>query len=297
MVRIAGGFFYVRDAEGRDYNFRARGRLKQMGDAILVGDRVRFQPAATGAEMKPRRGGAAGSWIIEELLPRKTALSRPPVANVEQLVLVMALREPDPDWQLAGRILVLAGQESLSVLCCLNKIDLIAGAEKESLFRLLEPFPYPLLWSSAKTGAGIAQLREKLQGTFSVFAGPSGAGKSSLLNAVQPGLSLKTGAVSGKIGRGRHTTRHAELLPLHPDGLVVDTPGFSRVSLTGLVPERLGALFPEFTAHVSRCSFRNCNHIHEPGCAVREAVSTGAINSLRYEHYRLFWQELTDKER
>ncbi len=297
MARIAGGFFAVRDAEGRNYLCRARGRLKQGRDGILVGDRVLFRPVASDAEQKGHRGGDAGTWIIEDLLPREKALSRPPVANIEQLVLVMALREPAPDWQLADRILVLAGRENLSVLCCLNKIDLVAGADKETISRMLEPFYYDLIWTSAKTGAGIEQLREKLQGRSSVFAGPSGAGKSSLLNAVQPGLSLKTGAVSGKIGRGRHTTRHAELLPLRPDGLVVDTPGFSRVSFTGLAPERLGALFPDFAGHASRCSFRNCNHVHEPGCAVREAVSSGEINPRRYEHYRLFWQELTDKER
>ncbi len=286
MVRAAGGFFAVRDAEGREYLCRARGRLKQREGAILVGDRVLFRP-----------GGGAGAGVIEELLPRRNVLVRPPVANVEQLVLVIALREPEPDWNLANRILVLAGHEKLDVLCCLNKIDLVDEGEREAIYRTLEPFPYELLWTSAKIGAGIEPLRERLQGRTSVFAGPSGVGKSSLLNALQPGLSLKTGEVSGKIGRGRHTTRHAELLPLDPAGFVVDTPGFSRLSFAGLAPEELGALFPEFAGHAARCPFRNCSHIHEPGCAVRKAVSRGEINALRYEHYRLFWEELTAKER
>lgn len=271
--------------------------MKRLDDEILVGDRVVFQPAGAREQEKRRGGGEAGSWIIEELLPRETVLTRPPVANVEQLVLVLSLREPEPDWQLAGRVLIMAGRENIDVFLCLNKIDLVSEAELDSYSRLLEQFPYTLIWSSAKTGAGIARLDEKLQGRSSAFAGPSGAGKSSLLNAVQPGLSLKTGAVSGKIGRGRHTTRHAELLRINLGGFVVDTPGFSRVSLSGLAPGQLGDLFPEFNDHVGRCSFRDCNHIHEPGCAVREAVSAGAINSCRYEHYRLFWQELTDKER
>jgi ribosome biogenesis GTPase len=296
VIRIAGGFFAVRDLEGREYLCRARGKLKQRRGGILVGDRVLIQQAAERGE-KEQAGGGAGTGIIEELLPRKTALMRPPVANIDQLILVMALREPEPDWNLADRILVLAGEENLSVLCCLNKIDLVDDEERESISRLLEPFPYNLIWTSAKNGAGIGQLRERLHGKMSVFAGPSGVGKSSLLNAVQPGLSLKTGTVSARIGRGRHTTRHAELLPLSPEGLVVDTPGFSRLSFTGLAPEKLGALFPEFAGHAGRCSFRNCSHIHEPGCAVREAAEMGKINSRRYEHYRLFWEELTAKER
>ncbi|NLA25948.1 MAG: ribosome small subunit-dependent GTPase A [Firmicutes bacterium] len=268
-----------------------------MGDEILVGDRVVFQPAGESVQEMHRNSGESSSGIIEDLLPRKTVLIRPPVANVEQLVLVMSLQEPEPDWQLAGRILLMAGQENIEVFCCLNKIDLIAEKELESFYRLLDPLPYALVWSSAKMGTGIAQLSEKLQGRFSVFAGPSGAGKSSLLNAVQPGLALKTGEVSSRIGRGRHTTRHARLLPLDQEGFVVDTPGFSRVSLSGLDPRRLGGLFPEFNGHAGRCSFRDCNHIHEPDCAVREAVSAGEINSCRYEQYRLFWQELTGKER
>ncbi len=297
MIRIAGGYFSVRDAEGHMYLCRARGRLKQGPVDILVGDRVVFRQAGETGEVKRTGAGRAGSWIIEKLLPRRTALVRPPVANIDHLVLVMALRDPEPDWQLAGRILVLAELENLKVLCCLNKTDLATAGELESFSRLLEPFPYDLIWSSAKTGDGIAQLGERLQGKSTVFAGPSGAGKSSLLNAVQPRFSLKTGMVSGKIGRGRHTTRHAELLPLGAGGFVVDTPGFTRVSLRGLAPERLGDLFPEFAAFAGGCSFRDCSHTHEPGCAVRNALSAGAINSLRYEQYRLFLQELTGKER
>jgi len=295
VVKAAGGFFTVRDTEGRVHLCRARGRLKKRGDSILVGDRVKFQPPATGEGAKTQ--GGAGTGVIEELLPRRSVLLRPPVANIEQMVLVMALKKPAPDWHLAGRLLLQAEQQSLGVLCCLNKIDLVTAAEIEALSGMLEPFPYPLLWSSAKEGVGIDRLREKLRGRSSVFAGPSGAGKSSLLNAVQPGLSLKTGEVSEKAGRGRHTTRHVELLALEPDGFVVDTPGFFKLSLTGLVPEELGALFPEFASYLGRCSFRNCNHIHEPGCAVREAAASGAINPRRYEQYRLFWQELTGKER
>lgn len=256
-----------------------------------------FQPEETAATAERPGGGAEGAGVIVERRPRKTVLLRPPVANVEQMVLVLALKEPAPDWLLAGRILLQGEQERLELVCCLNKTDLADAAEKEAAAAMLSPLPYPLLWCSANEGVGIAPLREKLKGRFSVFAGPSGAGKSSLLNAVQPGFGLKTGKVSQKIGRGRHVTRHVELLALPGGGFVVDTPGFSRLSFADLEPERLGDLFPEFAPHREGCSFRNCNHMHEPGCAVREAAAAGLINRCRYRQYRQFWQELKDKEK
>ena len=276
---------------------RARGKLKRGDDALLVGDRVLFEPDEPGAGAKPGADPGERSGVIEGVLPRSTLLLRPPVANIEQLVLVLALKEPLPDWRLAGRILLQAEHESLNVLCCLNKVDLVSAAERKSVSRTLELLPYPLLWCSAREGSGVDSLRERLQGRFTVFAGPSGAGKSSLLNALQPGLALKTGKVSDKIGRGRHITRHVELLPLGPRSYIVDTPGFSRLFFTGLVPDQLDTLFPEFSPYRGRCSFRNCNHVHEPGCAVREAASGGQINPCRYRQYLLFWQELIDKER
>lgn len=290
----------MRTEEGRSYFCRARGRLKRGDRSILVGDRVKFQP---GEQEEPpgvaERGSLADdpAGVIEELLPRRTILSRPPVANVEQLVLVMALKSPPPDWQLAGRISVQAEREGLNLLCCLNKVDLVDASEREAVLNTLELLPYPLLWCSARKGSGIDELKEKLLGRFTVFAGPSGAGKSSLLNAVQPGLALNTGKVSERIGRGRHITRHAEILALHPRGFVVDTPGFSRLSLAGVKPGELDRLFPEFDPYLESCNFRDCHHIHEPGCAVREAASRGLLNPCRYRQYRRLWQEFTDKER
>lgn len=297
MVRAAGGFFTVRDPDGRAYLCRARGKLKQDHGSILVGDEVLFRSDGRGEKGDRDGGSGEGTGVIEKLLPRRALLSRPPVANVEQLALVIALKEPSPDWQLAGRILLQAGREGLEVLCCLNKVDLVSAPERASVKAMLEPFPYPLLWISARTGAGIEALRERLQGRFSVLAGPSGAGKSSLLNAVQPGLALKTGKVSDKIGRGRHITRHAELLPLQRTGYVVDTPGFSRLSLTGLQAKHLAEIFPEFAPYLGRCAFRDCSHIHESGCAVRDALAAGQINDCRYRQYRLFWNELITEER
>ena len=160
---------------------------------------------------------------------------------------------------------------------------------------MLEPFPYPYIFTSAVRGDGILDLNERLSGHCSIFAGPSGAGKSSLLNAVQPGLSLKVGPVSDKIGRGRHTTRTAELLVLPSGGMVVDTPGFSRLEIVDLEPRLLSDLFPEMRPYSGRCAFRDCSHLSEPGCAIREAVSAGEINRMRFQHYQAFFNELKNR--
>ncbi|MGM0652734.1 MAG: ribosome small subunit-dependent GTPase A, partial [Bacillota bacterium] len=159
----------------------------------------------------------------------------------------------------------------------------------------LQSYPYPTVYTSAITGTGITELKEKLKNKCSVFAGPSGVGKSTLLNTIQPGLSLRIGTVSDKIKRGRHTTRQAELLPLDHGGTVVDTPGFTRLDFSELSRDELACFFPEFAKLSSSCGFRDCRHLNEPRCAVREAVGK-SINPMRYEHYRYFANELNQQE-
>lgn len=280
----------VRVPLGQEFLCRARGKLKQQKTALLVGDRVLFSPA----EEAPRTGECQ-EGVVEKRLPRHNCLYRPQVANVDLLVLVVALKDPAPDWQLVNRLLVLAERQGMASLICLHKTDLLKAEDLAEVTRMLEPSPYPYLLTSAVRGRGISRLRKRLQGVLSVFAGPSGSGKSSLLNKVQPGLSLKTDTVSEKVKRGRHTTRMAELLHLDIGGTVVDTPGFSRLEFYDLQPEQLGGFFPELEPYACRCSFRDCGHISEPGCAVREAVSEKLVNGLRYEHYKTFYQELIDR--
>jgi ribosome biogenesis GTPase / thiamine phosphate phosphatase len=290
IIRAAGGFFSVYNEAGETCQCRARGNLKRDNQSLMVGDRVLFMPPLK--PVGPAQAEASDEGMIEELLPRKNCLNRPTVANVDQLVVIMSLKQPSYDWQLASRLLVLAEKERLEALLCLNKADLVDADQLNVIEKQLKPFPYRILFSSTFSGLGLKSLAEKLAGKCSVFAGPSGAGKSSILNALQPGLTLKTGVVSDKIKRGRHTTRQAELLPLDFGGSVVDTPGFTRLELADLKPEDLATLFPEFEAYSGDCAFRDCRHLSEPRCAIRQLIGK-MINPLRYEHYSYFMDELS----
>lgn len=286
VIKAAGGFFTVRDQAGSEYLCRARGSLKKDKRALIVGDEVIFE------SLKEAAGDSSGEGVVEKVLPRANFLPRPPVANVDQVVVVMSLKNPDCDWQIISRLAVMAEKEELPVLVCLNKIDLFPPAETDKLNELIDPFPYPVIFTSALSGAGTAELKSRLAGCCSVLAGPSGVGKSTILNFIQPGLSLQTGAVSEKIGRGKHTTRQAALLPLDNGGSVVDTPGFTRLDFQNLEPERLAACFPELETLRGRCGFRNCLHLEEPNCAVSEELGR-TLNPIRYEHYKYFMQELS----
>ncbi len=294
VIKAAGGFFTVRHGSGTNFVCRARGNLKRGRSSVIVGDLVRFQPEHPA---DPKTSGPAGEspaarGVIEEKLPRRTELSRPQVANIDQLIVVMSLKDPPCDWQQTSRMFVLAESESMDALLCLNKLDLITEAELEQVKEQAGFYPYPVFYTSALTGTGIDELKVKLARSCSVMAGPSGVGKSSLLNAIQPGLALQTGSVSDKIRRGRHTTRQAELMPLESGGMVVDTPGFSRLELTGIDKGELSSYFPELEQLRSGCAFRNCLHLQEPGCAVRQEVGV-SINPERYRHYKYFMAEIS----
>ncbi len=285
VINAVGGFFTVLDQEGKKYICRARGALKKGSKTLIVGDEVVFQP------LKEPAGHAEGEGIVEKHLPRSNCLTRPAVANVDQVVVVVSLKNPECDWQLISRIAILAEKETLPVVTCFNKTDLITPEQVQQLISSVKPFPYPVLFTSALSGSGIAELINILAGCCSVLAGPSGVGKSTLLNSIQPGLSLQTAAVSGKIGRGKHTTRQATLLPLDQGGSVVDTPGFSRLDFKDLTAPQLADYFPELEKLRGQCGFRDCLHISEPRCAIHEELGH-TVNPLRYEHYKTFIQEL-----
>ncbi|MEW6065933.1 GTPase A [Desulforamulus profundi] len=285
LIRAYGGFYYVKKGdEIWECTLRGKFRLGK-GSAALVGDRVRVTPV---------RGNTGR---IDEVLPRKTELFRPPVANIDQAVIVFAVQNPEPNLPLLDRFLVLAENAGVSPVVCLNKADLMSGRREHEWLRLYRKIGYPTVVTSTKTGDGIDELRQLLVGKTSVFAGPSGVGKSSLLNAVQPGLELKTGEISSKLKRGKHTTRHVELLPLAAGGFVVDSPGFSSLDLPEMEREELGYYFPEFAGFTADCKFNGCLHHHEPHCAVKKAVERGFVDKERYQNYLTFLDEVMQQER
>lgn len=285
VVKSYSGFHYVRVGD-RVWECSLRGRFRLTKQSVLVGDRVRITVLD---EEK-------GKGVVDEILPRQTQMDRPPVANVDQVVLVAAIKEPDLSRELLDRMLIMTEALRLTPVICFNKADLATPEEIKKLVDIYSP-SYCVLVTSAVTGLGVEGLRETLKDRVSVFAGPSGAGKSSLLNDVQPGLHLKTGEVSAKIGRGRHTTRHVELLDLDFGGMVADSPGFGTLYLPEIKKEDLAGCFPEFRKYEGECKFNGCLHYAEPNCAVKLAVTAGKIYPCRYEHYLHFLHEVAAKER
>lgn len=253
-------------------------------DPVAIGDRVEYTPAGE------------GEGVITAVLPRRSALTRRAaglkaleqviVANPDQLVVVTAAARPAPKWDGVDRYLAGAEAGGLAALVCVTKADLAdpAGVEEEAA--AYRRVGYDVLLTSAVTGAGLGALRDALGGRLSVLAGPSGVGKSTLLNAIQPGLGLRVGAVSGKTGKGMHTTSHLEMFDLDGGGAVVDTPGMREFGLWGVEPGELAELFPELRPLLGRCRFgADCSHTHEPGCALKAAVEAGEVSARRFRSY------------
>lgn len=257
---------------------RFRGRLKLEERRILTGDRVRVRPLGDGTGM------------VEAVEPRRTELVRPPVANVDQAVVVFSLERPPVDRATVERLAILAQAEGLEVVFCCNKADL-AGAERaRETVALYAGLGYRTCVTSAPDKLGLEDLRQAVSGRVSVLAGPSGVGKSSLLNALEPGLRLATADVSARGGRGRHTTRGVQLLRV-AGGWLADSPGFTALSLAGIGPQALPQYFPEIAELAGGCRFRGCRHRAEPGCAVKAAVAEGRVDAGRYARYLEFLAE------
>jgi ribosome biogenesis GTPase len=261
---------------------RARGVFRWKGDVPLVGDCVEFtkQPDGFGR--------------IERILPRTSVFVRPPVANIDALILVAAGVTPRTDPYLADKMAVTAEQAGAAFALCVNKMDI---AEHEPLCRAFELAGYPVFRVSAATGEGLQQFEAFLTGKLVAFTGNSGVGKSTLLSALCPGLNLEAGEVSVKLGRGRHTTRHVEIFSLPNHARVADTPGFS-IFDTGkdIVPETLGGLFPEFMPFLGKCRFTGCLHSGVKGCAVEDALAAGRIAPSRFASYKRLLAEAKERE-
>lgn len=258
-------------------------------DAAALGDRVRIQILED------------GTGAIEEIEERTRVLSRPApgrpdieqvlVANPDQAIFVFSCAEPDPNFRMLDRFLVVAEREEIPAVICANKIDLVVMRSAKAEFDLYPDLGYPVIYTSAIKGKGIRKLAHQLKGKISVLAGPSGVGKSSLLNAIQPGLGLHTKEVSDWSGKGKHTTVVPELIPLDMGGYVADTPGLKAFGIWDIEADELDAYFPEMRDRVADCAFSDCTHMHEPDCAITAAVERGEISPERYDSYLRIRQE------
>ena len=291
IIKGIAGFYYVK-ANETIYECSARGKFRNQDVSLLIGDNVEIE-----IEHKESLRGEYKTASIEKVLARRNKMVRPPVANVDQAIIVFSVNYPKPNLELLDQLLILVQEQGIEPCICINKVD----TDNDEGYRMIEEIyakiGYTVIPTSATNHRGIDLLKDYLKDKTSFFVGNSGVGKSTLLNAVQPSLALQTGSLSEKINRGKHTTRHVELMPLAIGGYVLDTPGFSSVSTEHIEASDLKDYYKEFYAYEGTCKFVGCAHIHEPRCGVKEAVASGEINSRRYEGYVTLYNQLKDIRR
>ncbi|MGE4282622.1 MAG: ribosome small subunit-dependent GTPase A [Clostridia bacterium] len=283
ILKGIGGFYYVKTEQGI-IECKARGKFRKDDVSPMVGDHVEIEISAHDD----------GQGSIENIFRRRNFLIRPPVANVDQLVIVASVSLPAPNILLLDKLLTVAAFNSLDMVICFNKIDLDTKKEYLGLCDIYRTAGYHVISTSSHTKEGIEELRQALKGKITAFAGASGVGKSSLLNTVDSRFKLQTGEISKKIDRGKHTTRHVELLQLDEDSFVLDTPGFTSFELTNIRAEELPHLFKEYDDYYSSCKYRSCTHIKEPQCAIKKAVLEGKLSQSRYDSYSYLYNQLKD---
>lgn len=284
ILKGIGGFYYVDTAQGV-YECRARGLFRNQKIMPLVGDFAEIDVTSE----DPKEG------YVVKIKKRNNELLRPHVANVEQVIVTMSVKSPNPNFILLDKLIVLAQFNHLEPIICFNKVDLIDSDVIDEIACIYIDAGYQVVVTSAKKNMGIEALREIMRDSINVFAGPSGVGKSSLTNELMPGLELKTGEISEKISRGKHTTRHSELIELDFGGFVLDTPGFTSLELDMIKSAELEQYFREFNRD-ARCKFNDCHHISEPKCAVKEGVKNGTISKMRYDSYLYIYNELSQRK-
>lgn len=281
IVKGISGFYYVHIAESGIYECKAKGSFRNQNIKPLVGDNVEIAVL----EEQEKKGN------IERILPRKNELIRPAVANIDMALVIFAAAKPQPDFNLLDRFLVMMEYRKVPAAVCFNKTDLVTEEEVRAFGDVYASCGYPVFYTSAKQECGIAELAAELAGKTTAVAGPSGVGKSSLVNRLQSGRRMETGEISRKIERGRHTTRHSEIIPICGDTYIMDTPGFSTLYIPGFEKEDLGRYYREFAKYEPYCRFCGCSHIGEPDCGVKDALGAG-VSRLRYENYKLLYEEL-----
>lgn len=287
ILKGISGFYYVHIIGSGIYECKAKGVFRQQGIKPLVGDLVEIDII----DEVEKKGN------IISIRPRRNALIRPAVANVDMALIVFAAATPDPNFNLLDRFLVLMARQNVPVCICFNKSDLVSEEVKQTYAAAYEACGYPVEFISVRRDEGIDRLMELLRGRTTTIAGPSGAGKSSLINRLQPQVQMETGAVSRKIGRGKQTTRHTQLIHIEGNSYIMDTPGFSSLYLTGMDKEELQQYYTEFAHYEPYCRFQGCSHISEPDCGVKQALAQGQISQLRYDNYVQLYTELKEQEK
>lgn len=287
IVKGIAGFYYVHVPEKGVYECKAKGIFRKDNQKPLVGDNVEIQILDEDEKL----------GNIDRLLPRKSEIIRPAVANIDQALVIFAVVKPQPNFNLLDRFLIMMHQQNIPCVICFNKADLDnenTGVDYEAVYRKCG---YETLCVSAKEHTGVDKLRSILAGKTTTVAGPSGVGKSSLINCLQTDVIMETGDISHKIERGRHTTRHSEIIPLQDDTYILDTPGFSSLGLFDMEKEDLAGFYPEFAGFEKYCRFGGCAHINEPVCGIKEALADGEISQVRYDNYRLLYEELKNRKK
>lgn len=287
IIRGIAGFYYVYAENHSLYECKAKGVFRKNGEKPLVGDNV----SIVVLDEEKQLGN------IEEILPRKNSLIRPAVANVDQTLVIFASDKPKPNYNLLDRFLLMMEQKQIPCIIVFNKCDLITEADKQEMSHIYKNTGHKVYFMSAKKQIGIEEVKAVLKGKTTTVAGPSGVGKSSFINLLQDTIQMETGAISEKIERGKHTTRHSELITLADDSYIFDTPGFSSLAIFDLEKEDIKDYYPEFSLYYNQCKYLGCNHISEPNCVIKKAVETNEISKIRYENYKLLFEECSNKKK
>ena len=287
IIKGIAGFYYVYVVESGIYECKAKGAFRKEKIKPLVGDNVEIEVLSE----ETKTGN------IVSICERINDLIRPAVANIDQALVVFAATKPDPHFNLLDRFLVMMEKKDIPVILCFNKKDIATEPKLQELENIYEGCGYPVVFTSALEKDNVDEIRKLLKGKTTVIAGPSGVGKSSLINELQSTVVMETGSISKKIDRGKHTTRHSEFITIDENSFIMDTPGFSSLYVNDFEKEDLKYYFREFEPYEGKCKFSGCDHIHEPGCAVKEALENGEIHKIRYNNYVEMYNELKEKKR
>lgn len=287
IIKGIAGFYYVHIVHSGIYECKAKGAFRNKNIKPLVGDDVEIEIL----DETNKKGN------IIDVFNRKNELIRPAVSNISQALVVFAIADPMPNLNLLDRFLVMMEKNDIDTIICFNKVDLVDEEQIVKLKNIYVNAGYHVMFTSTKTGQGVHEVVRIIEGNTTALAGPSGVGKSSILNALMPDANSKTGDISEKIKRGKHTTRHTEIFNVSGDTYIMDTPGFSSLYVTDFEKEDLQYYFREFEPHIEKCRFIGCAHVNEPDCGIKEAISNNIISKERYENYLLLYEELKNKKK